>query len=92
MAVTISVQELVQALRLGASPEELAIATRLLAYSTEAVLKHAPEAPDAVHDEAAIRLSGFFTIRPWSALAMRYVFLEPQVSCCHTESTELADD
>ena len=44
--VTLTAQELAAALRLGDSPEELAQATRLLAYATEAVEKNAPEAPE----------------------------------------------
>ena len=44
MAVTLTVEELKNALRLGDSPEELAEATRLLAYASEAVVKHAPSA------------------------------------------------
>ena len=64
MAVTITVQALAAALRLGDSTEEAAEATRLLAYATEAVTKHAPDAPDVVHDEAAIRLAGYLYDQP----------------------------
>ena len=42
MAVTLTAAQLVAALRLSDSPEELAEATRLLAYATEAVTKYAP--------------------------------------------------
>ena len=42
MAVTIAVADLQAALRLGDTAE----VTRLLAYSTEAVTKHAPNAAD----------------------------------------------
>ena len=57
MAVTLTVVELSAAMRLGDSAEELAEATRLLAYSTEAVLNYAPEAPAATLNEAVIRLA-----------------------------------
>ena len=43
MAVTLTVEELAAALRLGDSPEELAEATRLLAYTSESVERHAPQ-------------------------------------------------
>ena len=64
MAVTFTVAELVAALRLGDSAEELAEVTRLLAYATEAVVKHAPNAPDAAHNEAARRLDGYLFDQP----------------------------
>ena len=41
--VTLTVAQLAAALRLGSSTEETDEATRLLAYSSEAVLRHAPE-------------------------------------------------
>ena len=46
MAVTITVAELQAALRLGDTAEETAEVMRLLAYCTEAVVKHAPDAPE----------------------------------------------
>ena len=54
MAVTITVAELQAALRLNDTAE----VTRLLAYSTEAVTQHAPNASDTVMNEAVRRLSG----------------------------------
>ena len=64
MSVTITIAELVAALRLSDSPEELAEATRLLAYATEAVTQHVPTAPDAVHDESVRRLAGYLYDQP----------------------------
>ena len=62
MAITLTPAGLAAALRLGDSPEETAEATRLLAYVTAAITKHLGAAfdgaPDAVVDEAAIRLAG----------------------------------
>ena len=62
MAVNLTAAQLSAALRLGDSSEETAEATRLLAFVTAAVTKHAPDAPDTIHNEAAIRLAGM----PWT--------------------------
>ena len=70
--VTLTAQELAAALRLGDSPEELAQATRLLAYATEAVEKHAPEAPETVQNEAAIRIAGYLYDAPMSSRGAGY--------------------
>ena len=64
MAVTIKQAELSDALRLGASDAETAQATRLLSYSSLAVERHAPKAPDAVHNEAVIRIAGYLFDQP----------------------------
>ena len=64
MAVVLTVEELKNALRLGNSTEETAEVTRLLAYSTEAVERHAPEATDTAASEAVIRLSGYLFDQP----------------------------
>ena len=57
MAVTLTLDQLTAAMRLGDSPEETAEATRLLAYATEAVEQWAPMAPFVVQNEAVIRLA-----------------------------------
>ena len=67
MAVTIDVAGLIAALRLSDSPEELAEATRILAYATEAVTKHVETAPNAVHNEAAVRLASYIYDQPTAA-------------------------
>ena len=64
MAVTLTVAELVAALRLGDSVEEHAEVTRLLSYCTEAVTQHAPEASDTAMNEAVRRLSGYLFDQP----------------------------
>ena len=64
MAVTATLADLRGALRIGDSTEETAELTRLLAYTTEAVTRFAPDAPDVVHNEAAIRLTGYLYDRP----------------------------
>ena len=64
MAVTISVTELLAALRLGDSAEEHDEVTRILAYASEAVFQHAPEASDTAMNEAVRRLAGFLFDQP----------------------------
>ena len=72
MAVTLTAAQLAAAIRLGDTTEETAEATRLLAYATEAVTKHAPDAPDAVHDEAVIRLAGYLFDQPTASRNLAY--------------------
>lgn len=62
--VTLTVDALAAALRVGDSAEETAEVTRLLAYATEAVTRHAPDAPDVVLNEAAIRLAAHLFDQP----------------------------
>ena len=57
MAVTITIDALSAAVRLGDSTEEEAEITRLLAFCTSAVIRYAPEAPDVAHNEAVVRLA-----------------------------------
>ena len=64
MAVTLTVEQLQAALRLGDSAEETAEVTRLLAYCTEAVQQHAPTASDIAMNEAARRLAGHLFDQP----------------------------
>ena len=64
MAVTLSIAELLAALRLGNSAEEVTEATRLLAYATEAVTLHAPDASDTAMNEAVRRLAGYLFDQP----------------------------
>ena len=72
MAVTLTVAELQAALRLGDSAEETAEVTRLLAYSTEAVTQHAPDASDTAHNEAVRRLSGYLYDMPEASRSDAY--------------------
>ena len=72
MAITLDAAGLVAALRLGDSAEELAEVTRLLAYASEAVTKHVPTAPDAVHNEAIRRLAGYLYDQPEAARGDAY--------------------
>ena len=72
MAVTITVSALAAALRVGDTTEEAAEVTRLLAYASEAVVKHAPDASDVVHNEALIRLSGYLFDQPNAGRGVAY--------------------
>ena len=69
MVVTLTVDELSAALRLGASVEETAEATRLLTYATTAITRHLGAAtyattPEAVVNEAVVRLCGYLFDSP----------------------------
>ena len=66
MAVTISVSDLLEALRLGSTDAETNQATRLLAYATAAVQKHAPEADSTIQNEAVVRLAGYLFDQPFT--------------------------
>ena len=68
MAITLTQGELSAALRLGDSPEETAESARLLTYVTEAISRHLGDAyataPEAIVNEAAIRLGADLFVRP----------------------------
>ena len=67
MAVTLTVEQLRDALRLADSTEETKEATRLLAYATEAVTQHVAVCPDVAHNEAARRVAGYMYDQPEAA-------------------------
>jgi len=54
MAVTLSAEEL--AAEVAATPER---AARILRVASQMVTDYAPAAPDAIHNEAAIRFGGY---------------------------------
>ena len=70
MAITISVAELLSALRMGNTTEETTEATRLLGYSTQAISDYLGSAyagtPEAIVNEAAVRLSGYLFDQPYA--------------------------
>ena len=77
MAVNLTVAALSAAIRLGSTAEETAEATRLLAYATEAITKHLGDSvysttPEAVLNEAAIRLVGYLYDVPTSSRGMAF--------------------
>ena len=74
MAVTLTLAELSAALRLGATTEETAEATRLLAFVTVAIAKYLGDSyattPPEVVNEAAIRWAGYLFDQPTSQSGM----------------------
>ena len=63
MAVTITATAFAEAI--GA---DSATATRLLAVASELVNRHAPDAPVAIQNEAAIRTAGWLAEQPSAAI------------------------
>ena len=68
MAITLTVAEVSAAIRLGTSTEETAESTRLLTYVMAAISRHLGDAyeaaPEAVVNEAGIRLAGYLFDQP----------------------------
>ena len=64
MSVTISIDEVKRAIRIGDGADETAEVGRLLALATIIVQDYAPQAPGALQDEAAIRLIGYLYDQP----------------------------
>ena len=69
MALTLTQVELSAAIRLGDNAEEIAEATRLLAFTTEAITRHLgttayEAAPEVIVNEAAIRFAGYLFDQP----------------------------
>ena len=63
MAVTITAAELAEAVGVDSKT-----ATRLLAVAAELVNRFAPDAPDAISNEAAIRTAGWLAEQPAAAI------------------------
>ena len=63
MAVTITVSALATALRVNSTE-----ATRLLAVSTALTDRYAPDVPEAIANEAAIRCAGWLKEQPHAAV------------------------
>ncbi|WP_419942789.1 hypothetical protein [Candidatus Palauibacter sp.] len=76
MAVTLTAEHLRGALRIDDSAEQVAEATRLLAYGTAAVERHLGSAfastPDAIANEAVIRLAGYLYDQPNAGRGVAY--------------------
>ena len=69
MSVSVTDMELASALRIGDGvtaliEPTLTLVNRVLATATEMVTNYAPDAPDAIHNEACIRLAGFLFDAP----------------------------
>ena len=71
-SVSITVAELTAELRLNDTAEETAEVTRLLAYATEAVTQHAPDASETAMNEAVRRLAGYLFDQPEAGRGMAY--------------------
>ena len=67
MAISLTIAELLAALRLTDTPEELAEATRLHALASEVTTTTAPDAPDVVQNECVVRLAAFLYDQPNAA-------------------------
>ena len=72
MAVTYTIEEFIRSARIGATAEELALATEKLAYSAFAVEQHAPNAPEIVANEAVSRLAAYVYDQPSIAGGVGY--------------------
>ena len=72
MVVTLTVEQLASAIRVGSSSEELAEVTRLLAYCTLAVEHHAETAPTIAQNAAVVRLAGYSYDSPNAASRTSY--------------------
>ena len=76
MAVTLTVAELSDAIRLGSTAAETAQATRLLAFATEAVSRYLSDAyattPEVVVNEAVIRLAAHLYDQPHAGRGVAY--------------------
>ena len=76
MALSLTQAQLSAALRLGDSAEEVAEATRLLAYVTAAISRHLgtayEDAPEAVVAEAGIRLASYLFDAPNAGRGLSY--------------------
>ena len=64
MGVTVDAAALRAALRLGDTTEETAEATRILASASALVVKHAPNAPTEIQNEAVVRAAGWLFDMP----------------------------
>ena len=71
MALTLTVPELLSALRMGSTTEETQEATRLLSYATTAIKQFQGDAyadtPEAVLNESAVRWAGFLFDQPFAS-------------------------
>ena len=70
MAVTLSVAELARAVRAGTTDAETAELTRLLAVGSDVVIQFAPDAPEAILNEAVVRVCGWLYDAPTTGVRM----------------------
>ena len=72
MAVTLTVAELRDAIRVGSTVEETALVTRLLAVASAMVLQYAPDANSDIQNEAVTRISGYLFDKPQAPGGIMY--------------------
>ena len=72
MAVNATVSDVARSIRAVDSTAVTAELTNLLAYASAEVTRIAPDAPDAVHDRAAISIVGYLYDRPTAGREMAY--------------------
>ena len=72
MAVTITRADLAARMRLGRTQTELDETDALLAEATEAVTRHAPDAPDVIHNAAVWRYCAYAYDRPFASVETRF--------------------
>ena len=82
MAVTITAAQLAEAVGVDSTT-----ATRLLAVATELVNRFAPDAPDAVANEAVIRTAGWLAEQPSAAITSE---TEADISTSYAPSMQSA--
>ena len=70
--MTLTVQQLRDGVRAGNSQQETDILTRLLAVGSSVVVKHAPNAPDSVQNEAVVRMAGYLFDQPAASSRQGY--------------------
>ena len=64
MAITLTVDDLINALKIHPSIDATEEITRLLKYVKTAIKKYAPDAPEEVANQAATRLAGYLYDQP----------------------------
>ena len=72
MAVTLTVDQLRDGVRAGDTQQETDVLTRLLAVATAMVEKHAPNAPEAVQNEAVVRVASYLFDQPNASARQAY--------------------
>ncbi len=72
MTVTATVSDVARSIRAIVSPDVTAELADLLAYASIEVTRIAPNAPDAVHNRAAISICGYVYDRPTAGREMAY--------------------
>ena len=74
MAITLTPVQLADAIRADSTDADvITLVTQKLAAASAVILEYAPNAPDAIHNEAAIRMIGFLVDAPFSGGAGSFI-------------------